>query len=129
MYLLKRDLKYGKENEIKILDTINKYFNDNIELVKSSYCQYDFIGNNNTYELKTRRNAYNEYPTTIIPQSKIKENIIFLFSFTDGLYYIKYTPEQFKDYEIKPYKRWDRGQIDKEQNYIFIPIEDLIKIN
>jgi hypothetical protein len=129
MYLLKRDLKYGKENEIKVLDTINKYFNDDIKLVKSSYCQYDFIGNNSTYELKTRRNAYSVYPTTIIPQSKIKDNSIFLFSFTDGLYYIKYTPEQFKDYEIKPYKRRDRGEIDKEQNYIFIPIEDLIKIN
>jgi uncharacterized protein YeeX (DUF496 family) len=80
--------------------------------------------------LKTRNNKYNKYPTTLLPLDKIiSNNMIFLFSFQDGLYYIKYDKILFHTFEIKKYVRNIRNDYnDKLKDYLFIPIEKLIKI-
>jgi len=57
-------------------------------------------------------------------------NTIFLFYFTDGLYYIEYNKELFDTFEIKDFVRNPRyGKIDKPKKYIYIPIINLNKIN
>ena len=91
----KSDYLYGKQSENKNLQIIKGYFNDDIEMLNYRYNQYDFKSTktNTIYELKTRRNNYNDYPTTIIGKDKINTNYnnIFIFGFNNNqLYYIKY---------------------------------------
>ena len=129
----KSDYLYGKQSENKNLQIIKDYFNDDIEMLDYRYSQYDFKStkSNTIYELKTRRNNYSDYPTTIIGKDKINDeyNNIFIFGFNNNeLYYIKYDKELFKKFEIKLFRRFDRGNIDEEKEYIYIPIEFLTKI-
>lgn len=128
MYLLKRDLNFGKEKEKEILTILREHFKDDIEIINEKFCTYDYKGIKNIYELKSRRCNYNTYPTTMIGDDKLKDNIILIFSFFDGLYYIKYEEDKFNNYERKLFKRNDRGNIDKLKDYLYIPIKDLIKI-
>jgi hypothetical protein len=121
------DIKFGFKNEKDTIDIIRLYFQDNIQKMKR-YDKYDFMGECCYYELKSRRNKYRDYPTTLIPADKIDDtkNIIFIFNFTDGLYYIKYNKEIFDTFEKKPFKRHQRvGYNDKQKDYYFIPIEAL----
>lgn len=120
----KRYLK-GIQSEKDILPIIQQYFDDNIIPTTATYDRYDYKGTNYVYELKTRTNEYLKYPTTMISLLKTKQvNSIFLFCFTDGLYYIKYNKEQFDQYEVKKFTKYT-----KPVDYIYIPITDLIKIN
>lgn len=128
MNLLKIDIQFGKAKEKEILQKLKDYFKDDLELINKKYSTYDYKGSNNIYELKSRRCYYNSYPTTLIATDKIKDNIIFIFNFIDGIYYIKYEEDKFNNYETKLFKRIDRGNIDKEKDYLYIPINDLIKI-
>ena len=128
------DLKFGKEKEKEVLPIIQEYFKDNINFVKYEYSTYDYKGKIFKYELKSRTIYYNTYSTTIISEGKIKYNknkdIIFLFKYIDGLYYIKYDKDLFNTFEIKPFKRKEREDFDdKIKPYYFIPIEKLTKIN
>jgi hypothetical protein len=90
------------------------------------------------YEHKDRNKTKDQYDTTIIPYGKIlwtKENnatAIFGFTFTDypdSLFYIKYDPERFKDYEVNYFVRAPRpDHKDVLQLYCYIPISDLTEI-
>jgi hypothetical protein len=47
-----------------------------------------------------------------------------IFSFIDGVYYVKYNPEI--DYTVRDYCRNKRtGIVDKVKPYVFIPVSDL----
>lgn len=126
----KKDYLFGKEKEDEVLNLIKKRFNENI--IKSSYRyeKYDYKDDNYYYELKSRNNKYSDYPTTLIEKAKIfTDNIIFLFNFTDGLYYIRYSEKKFSKFECKEFcrhKRFDYN--DKPRPYYYIPIEKLKKV-
>jgi hypothetical protein len=125
------DYDFGKKWEKEILDKINiRWKKDEILETKNLYSKYDYEGKKYKYELKSRRNSYNQYPTTLIAKDKIlnDKKQIFLFNFTDGLYYIKYRESKFQNYKCKLFRRYDRGNIDLEKFYYYIPIEDLKKI-
>ena len=129
---LKADLEFGKGKEIEILPIIRDYFKDDINFVKYEYSTYDFRGKQYKYELKSRTTKYEDYDTTLLPESKIKYNkyIYFLFNFTDGLYYIKYEPNIFSTFKVEKFCRNKRSDYnDTPKNYIYIPITSLIKIN
>ena len=121
------DYNFGLKKEVEILEILKKYFNDDT-IIKLNV--FDFKGIS-YYELKSRNNEYNKYSSTMIGNNKIikasqlDDDVYFLFSFTDGLYYWKYD----KNYklEIKKGGRIDRG-IAEINDYAFIPIEILIKI-
>ena len=86
MKSFQNDLKKGKEDELLVLPKIQKFFNRDIIKVKDEYSRYDFQDNIYKYELKSRNNNYNKFPTTIIPSDKIiDKNLILLFNFYDGL--------------------------------------------
>jgi len=133
MSSFKKDYSFGIKNEDKVLKQLNDYFEDGlISKAKDKFSKYDFEGNLFIYELKSRNNNYNAYPTTLIPADKIikGKNQIFLFDFKDGLFYIHYTKKEFKQFKLEEFCRNKRTDYnDKKNLYYFIPIENLIKIN
>tara|TARA_R110000868_G_scaffold105239_2_gene289504 strand:+ start:12787 stop:13185 length:399 start_codon:yes stop_codon:yes gene_type:complete len=132
MRSFKSDYSYGKKSENNIIEKINIYFKDNIKAISKQTEVYDYEGDLNIYELKSRTNTYKAYDTTLLGYNKIidkDKDQIFLFSFTDGLYYIKYDEELFNTFEKKMFVRNQRSDYnDKLKLYIFIPIDKLIKI-
>ena len=115
--------KFGKEQEIKILPIIEEYFNDNITQTTNQYDKYDFISTLYNFELKSRKNKFNKYPTTMITSNKLKNTdrqLILLFNFTDGLYYIKYDPLIFDTFEKYLFKR--EGVCTYPLEHTLIPI-------
>lgn len=130
----KYDYMNGIKNEDIVYNVlINKFSNDNIKKCKNKFSKFDFEGDKTLYELKTRNNYYNSYPTTLIAYDKIintSKKQIFIFKFIDGIYYIEYDETKFKNYEKKYFRRNIRLDYnDIEKIYIYIPIKDLIKIN
>ena len=127
-----QDYEFGTMCEDKVLDILNKHFGVDGEIRKSEgrYCSYDFISKHKCYELKSRTNEYDKYPTTMLGLDKCcRDNLTFLFNFTDGLYYINYDEELFATFEKKKFKRKDRiDKRDVEKNYLFIPIQHLTKL-
>lgn len=132
MHKLKIDYELGKLSENELYAKLSNLWDDNIKKSTDIYSKYDYYGTDFYYELKTRRNHYETYPTTLIAKDKIIENCdkrqIFLFKFYDGLYYIKYKKSKFLKFDCKIFGRTDRG-IDIPKLYYYIPIQDLIKID
>jgi hypothetical protein len=121
-----KDYIFGKQSEIKILPLIKQYFNDNITQTTEQYAEYDFISDFYNFELKSRKNNFNTYPSTMITSNKLKnteKQLILLFNFTDGLYYIKYDPLIFDTFDKKLFKRV--GVCADALEHTFIPIGDL----
>jgi hypothetical protein len=125
----KKDYTFGLQKEQEVLPKIKNYFQREIEKTINGYERYDFYDEKYKYELKSRNVKYETYPTTLIPKDKIRKRIIFLFNFTDGLYYIKYKPKIFQLFECKEFVRNARSDFnDKQKEYVYIPIEYLKKI-
>lgn len=122
--------KYGKAKELDILPLLRAFFKRDIQQYPNQYDDFDFYDDLTEYEVKSRTNTYSKYPTTMITRNKTQKNtlkkVILLFNFTDALYYIEYNAEQFSKYQTKMFSRarekWD------EKEHIFIPIEDLKKV-
>jgi hypothetical protein len=130
MKSFKKDYAFGKCEEIKIKSLLEKSFND-VLISTADFYRYDYEGNNNVYEVKSRRNEYNKYPTTLMPAYKIKtkKTPILVFIFFDGIYYIKYEEQLFNTFEKKMFVRQKREDYnDLKQEYIFIPIDKLTKL-
>ena len=123
--------EYGKVQEDKVYPVIKEYFDaDTITQSKGQYAKYDYIGDGVNYELKSRTNKYDAYPTTMITCNKLQSltdtRLILLFNFTDKLCYIDFNVERFSEYTTAQFSRagccWD------EKNHIYIPIEHLTVI-
>jgi len=132
---LKNDLEFGLSKEDKVINTLAIYFDDDIQSSKSlglgNYCPYDAVSTHTKYEIKSRRCSYKQYNTTIVPVHKVRnitDRLIFVFHFTDGLYYIVYDDGLFKTFEIRELKIWRQGIYDKPTDHFYIPIDKLIKI-
>jgi len=126
----KKDYATGKKGEKEVLPTIRQFFNRDIIKSVNRYEKFDFKDECYKYELKCRDACLTTYDTTIIPSNKICPNIIFLFKFYDGLYYIKYDKTVFDNYTKKIFVRFERSDyIDIPIEYIYIPVGDLQKIN
>jgi len=133
---LRSDLSFGLANESFVIEKLNVYFEG--EEIKSSkelglgfYCSYDAESNNTIYEIKSRRCKYQTYPTTLLPVHKIKEGnkrLVFVFHFTDGLFYIVYSKQLFDTFETKMIKINRAGINDKPTLHYYIPIHHLIRI-
>ena len=127
------DYKYGIAEEEKIRTLLINHFNEDIIKTKERYCKYDYIclASNNKFELKSRRNNKNHYPTTIIPVDKVitNDNLYFIFNFIDKCCYIKYNEDQFKQFNKRIIKtnRWDKN--DKPNVHYEIPVDLLVDIN
>ena len=72
-----------KEQEDIILPLIEQYFDDNITQTQNQYDKYDFTSNFYNFELKSRKNKFNTYPTTMITKNKLTKTdkqLILLFN-------------------------------------------------
>jgi hypothetical protein len=132
MSTFETDYKKGIDAENRVLAALQqeeRIKKDNPQKVTDPCSKYDFKGDRYVYELKTRNNKADKYPTTMIAADKLTENLRLLFLFTDGLYYIRYTQKRFESFERRPFQRRarvDRYDIMKE--YIYIPITELKKL-
>lgn len=130
--ILKADLDYGLPKEDPVIKRLSEYFNENVEKETYQYSPFDAFSETTKYEIKSRRNRYLQYPTTIIPVDKtqrIQGRLVFVFNFTDGLYYIVYDKEAFAKYEIRDVEAVRKGGIRTLKPHFFIPIKDLIQIS
>jgi hypothetical protein len=131
MNKFKLDEDFGSLNEMKAEEYIQTYFKQTTLKKLSRFNKFDFEGDTAFFEVKTRRNDYNKYPSTMIGYNKIlackkcEKDVYFIFQYLDGNYYYKY--DSGKSFEIKKGGRFDRGKIECNY-YCFIPIEKLIKI-
>ena len=124
-----KDLRDGLDEEDLLLDQIKDHFCF-YDLVKThNYHPFDYSNDKWWIELKKRNCMKDRYETTLIPYSKMlaleKSGMkgIYVFSFTDGIYYIE-NDQMF--YTIDYFCRNRRsGYDDKRQKYVFIPTEQL----
>ena len=128
------DYTAGTKAESRLLPVFNAFFNTTFSLTRQ-YDPVDFTSPAYDLELKTRTNKYKQYPTTLLPYSKIRyaesspRKTIFAFNFTDGLYYIVYDRTLFSTFTTNEFQRDDRpDHTDRSQSYIYIPIKHLLPI-
>ena len=133
MININKDLEFGINNEIEILDLLKLKFGESIQKTKSKYSSFDFEGDKIKIELKSRRNASDLYPTTMIGYRKILAannsdiHYYYVFKYTDKILYCQYNEADFKNFEVKRGGRSDRTRIETD-NYIYIPISYLSEL-
>ena len=124
-------------NEQNVKSLIEKIVGSELEW-KGGWSTFDFNNKNETIfaELKSRRIRHDDYPTAILGYNKIEacsnpmNSYWFFFNYTDGLYYIKYSPDSFKRFVDAHYLRGARtAALDYEQRCVFIPVDCLTKYN
>ena len=121
--------KYGERKEEALLPVLQDYFGKEIIRSKGGrFAKYDYSDEKFNYELKSRTNKMEQYPTTMITKNKVEgsdadKDLILLFNFTDKLAYIQYEAEQFEQYTTESFSRlgasWD------EKPHLYIPVEHL----
>lgn len=130
MVFIGKDLQFGLEAEDKILSILQNKVDINITPTPQFHSFDYFCASTKTYyELKTRRNKHDTYPDTMCGYNKLKfakehpENkYVFLFNFTDGLFYHNWDTN--KTYDIKTAGRYDRGRPELNE-YFYINKNDL----
>jgi len=131
--MIKVDLRYGLDKEDRLFSTIKGAFGDNL-CKTPSRCRWDYESDDVLVELKSRRNKYKTYPTTMIGKGKIDAMLksgkqsFCVFNFTDGVYSIEVTPDIIDKFELRQGGRWDRGRPELNQ-YYYIPIKLLTPIS
>jgi hypothetical protein len=128
------DYTLGTQAESLLLPIFNSFFNTTFQPT-GKYDPMDYTSPTHDLELKTRTNRCKQYPTTLLPYSKIRHaqssprKTIFAFNFTDGLTYIEYEPNLFSTFTTNEFQRDDRqDHRDRSQEYIYIPIKHLLPI-
>ena len=125
--MFQKDLDFGFKAEDDLFSRIKDKYGENICKTEPN-CRVDYCDDDVLIELKSRRNTYNKYPTTMISKSKIDymmksgKKSICLFNFLDGVKEIEITPEIISQFELKKGGRFDRGRPELNQ-YYYIPIE------
>ena len=126
------DLVFGKLKEIEIKEILEQYFNTKLN-TSSKYNLIDFYNDDIYIELKSRRNTYQKYNTTIIGSNKIdyvktlNKKCYFVFCYLDGLYYIEYS-NIFDSFDLCEEYIYRDNKKELKTNY-HIPIECLKKFN
>jgi len=124
----KEEYEYGLAKELLLKPVLEAFCGKELQGNKQ-FDTFDFVGEGITIELKSRKNPYNQYPTTIVGMNKIEEikvgeRVYFFFNFTDGLYYWEYKEN---NYRVLMIQRRDRRYIPAKP-HLSIPITDLVKL-
>lgn len=125
MVNIEKDYIYGEEQQKKLKSILEAKFGTLKEMDRWS--KHDFKNQHFNIEIKSRKNTYSAYPTTLITCNKIVEEpnkrLYFIFNFTDGVYYIRYKKALFDTFEKKMFSRINQAYDEKE--YLYIPIQYL----
>jgi hypothetical protein len=120
------------ENSVlEVKDIIDNKLNCKLKRTRE-FSLFDLRDNKNKIivEVKERKNIINKYPTTMIGENKFIKakdyfdrgyKVLFVFKFTDGIYYYEYCDEKLK---IDIGGRCDRGR-PEYKNYVYIDINKL----
>ena len=87
---LQKDITYDLSKQPLVVETLTN-FDEPITETKHKFCRYDAYSTTTKYEIKSRRCRYKTFATTTVPVHKaqdITERLVFIFNFTDGLYYL-----------------------------------------
>ena len=126
------DLVFEKLKEVEIKEILEGFFNTKLN-TSSKYNLIDFYNDEIYIELKSRRNTYQKYNTTIIGSNKIdyvktlNKKCYFVFCYLDGLYYIEYS-NIFDSFDLCEEYIFRDNKKELKTNY-HIPIECLKRIN
>jgi hypothetical protein len=130
------DLAWGVPREQAVIDKLRLYFKQDVRPTEEGQ-YWDADSPEARYEIKSRRDIKSTtFHTTMIPLSKCchktrGKDLIFVFNFEDGEYYIKYTELSFQPYDLEfvyaPRQRNGVYVVNKEL-VILIPVTDLVKI-
>ena len=128
------DKQFGLANELPVIEKLTIHFENEVVKSKGGYCNYDAEDSSSIYEIKSRRCSSKTYATTIIPVKKTlidtkNKRLVFVFAFSDGLYYIVYHKELFTTFQIKNIHTYRNGIIELPLPHYFIPVDLLTKIN
>ena len=127
-----QDWYRGKRAEERILPLLEPFLGALIRIPQETH-NFDFEGEFVWVELKERTCRKDYYDTTVVPYCKIKwaetadKPCYFVFSFTDGIYWIKYEKSLFDTYEVVPDFAPHRRSYNKKTPtpHIKIAVEDL----
>ncbi len=130
------DLAFGAKNQAEVLPLINAFFKDNAVEYEDEFSTQDFYSDQAVYELKSRNVTHDHYPTAIIGCNKcnlsekdMDKELIFLFKYLDGLFYIKYTNQVFANYKVRAFVRNARSDYKDRTSLVWdIPYQDLKRI-
>jgi hypothetical protein len=138
----KNDLRYGLEKELEVIDILKLNFDDEVDiqstkdLYDDEYYIYDFEAQSGTsFELKSRRIRKNQFPTTIVPVSKVRDTDkkqIFVFNFIDACCSIEYEKELWNTFQIRDVSTNRYGKLDLPKPHYHIPIKhltDLVRVH
>ena len=124
---LSQDYSMGSKVEKNLVAFLNQD-GANYSLYKNEFSTYDFTNGEYICEVKSRRNCYKKYPSTMVGYNKIQvaesnsqNKYRFYFVFTDGTYYWDFVKDQ---YEVNIGGRSDRGRPEYKP-YAYINIENL----
>jgi hypothetical protein len=130
-----QDLRFGIKSEMSLRENIEKIVGDSLT-INGGMSVFDYSNKTNTVyaELKTRRITHDRYDTAIIGKNKIDYckpgvDYYFVFSYVDGLYYIKYDKALFDTFEVNDnYVRGERADCyNPVQTVVMIPTRLLVK--
>ena len=130
------DVAFGLSSESRNIDIIQRLVGCEIVKDKNPYSSFDFHNADRTLfaELKSRHIRHDQYPTTLISADKIAhieegKEYYFVWSYVDGLYYLKYDPELWSTFECNMYRRFDRSdRKELPKPHIFVPCNLLIAV-
>lgn len=130
------DIRFGTESETNLHKQIESLVGDEV-IWKGGFDTFDFHNKAKTIwvELKTRRIKHDTYPTALIGKNKVEfcnspgVDYYFVFSYLDGLFYIKYDKALFDTFkDNNNFYRSVRDDCNTaRQTVIYIPIEHLKK--
>ena len=133
----KEDLKFGTASEQNNKAAVEALAVEPM-IWRGGYSLFDYCNKECTIyvELKTRRIAHDDYGTALIGKNKVDfccddtKKYYFMFSYTDGNYFIKYSKDLFNSFDTNDsYKRGERNDCVNRADYIMlIPTELLVKL-
>lgn len=135
--IIESEYKFGVEAEGVVKPLLEKYVGE-LETT-DRFCSFDFKNDDFTIELKTRKNTKDKFYDTIIGECKFKKaeeilageperRIIFVFNFTDGIYFWEYNSNVARAFGERWIRRRDLGPDYRGQNYKLIPVNILKKL-
>ena len=128
---LQGDIAYGTAKEDGVIQHLQVHFKESIAKSVYQYSSYDAESENTKYEIKCRRIKHDTFKTTIIGcnKTRTKGRLVFVFCYTNGLYYIEYNKEKFDTYDIKQVGAIRSGGLYTVEPHFEIPIEHLTRID
>jgi len=133
----KNDIIFGEKSEGTLLERIEGLIGQPLAR-QGGFNIMDYTNANKTVyvELKTRRIRHDAYSTAIIGKNKIlfcsdpSKEYYFVFSYLDGVFYIKYDAQLFSSFEVQnDFYRGEREDcVNRAQCVVMIPTKLFLRI-